>query len=131
MSGNVRTAAMYGAGMAATGTAALYQMRKPIDESKRVDVEENRIASLGFGKKATDEAIQYAKAMKTFGTSTLDNLTLVRDGVTAFGDVHHAQWVAPTLAKMKFANEAMYGDHGVENEKNSWICLKSSKCVMV
>lgn len=124
MSGNVRTAAMYGAGMAATGTAALYQMRKPIEESKRVDVEENRIASLGFGKKATDEAIQYAKAMKTFGTSTLDNLTLVRDGVTAFGDVHHAQWVAPTLAKMKFANEAMYGDHGVENEKKFMDMLK-------
>lgn len=124
MSGNVRTAAMYGAGMAATGAAAFYQMRKPIDESKRVDVEENRIASLGFGKKATDEAIQYAKAMKTFGTSTLDNLTLVRDGVTAFGDVHHAQWVAPTLAKMKFANEAMYGDHGVENEKKFMDMLK-------
>lgn len=124
MSGNVRTAAMYGAGMTATGAAALYQMRKPIDESKRVDVEENRIASLGFGKKATEEAIQYAKAMKTFGTSTLDNLTLVRDGVTAFGDVHHAQWVAPTLAKMKFANEAMYGDHGVENEKKFMDMLK-------
>lgn len=124
MSGNVRTAAMAGAGMAATGSAALFAMRKPIDESKRVDIEENRIASLGFGKKATDEAIQYAKAMKTFGTSTLDNLTLVRDGVTAFGDVHHAQWVAPTLAKMKFANEAMYGDHGVENEKKFMDMLK-------
>ncbi len=124
ISGNVQTAALYGAGMTATGAAALYQMRKPIDESKRVDVEENRIASLGFGKKSTEEAIQYAKAMKTFGTSTLDNLTLVRDGVTAFGDVHHAQWVAPTLAKMKFANEAMYGDHGVENEKKFMDMLK-------
>ncbi|HHP7890642.1 TPA: phage tail tape measure protein [Acinetobacter baumannii] len=124
ISGNVRTAALYGAGMTATGAAALYQMRKPIDESKRVDVEENRIASLGFGKKSTEEAIQYAKAMKTFGTSTLDNLTLVRDGVTAFGDVHHAQWVAPTLAKMKFANEAMYGEHGVENEKKFMDMLK-------
>lgn len=124
MSGNVRTAAMAGAGMAATGSAALFAMRKPIEESKSVDVEQNRIASLGFGKKATDEAIQYARAMKTFGTSTLDNLTLVRDGVTAFGDVHHAQWVAPTLAKMKFANEAMYGDHGVENEKKFMDMLK-------
>ncbi|MCZ3210683.1 phage tail tape measure protein [Acinetobacter baumannii] len=124
ISGNVRTAALYGAGMTATGAAAFYQMRKPIDESKRVDVEENRIASLGFGKKSTEEAIQYAKSMKTFGTSTLDNLTLVRDGVTAFGDIHHAQWVAPTLAKMKFANEAMYGDHGAENEKKFMDMLK-------
>ncbi|PZT84645.1 MAG: phage tail tape measure protein [Acinetobacter sp.] len=121
---NARTAGMTGMLMAGAGVGTLYAMRKPIDESKRVDIEENRIASLGFGKQATEEAIQYARAMKTFGTSTLDNLTLVRDGVTAFGDVHHAQWVAPTLAKMKFANEAMYGDHGVENEKKFMDMLK-------
>lgn len=121
---NARTAGMTGMMMAGAGVGTLYAMRKPIDESKRVDIEENRIASLGFGKQATEEAIQYARAMKTFGTSTLDNLTLVRDGVTAFGDVYHAQWVAPTLAKMKFANEAMYGDHGVENEKKFMDMLK-------
>lgn len=62
--------------------------------------------------------------MQTFGTSTLDNLQLVRDGVTAFADVHHAQMVAPTLAKMKFANEAMYGDSGAENEKKFMDMLK-------
>lgn len=121
---NARTAGMTGMLVAGAGVGTLYAMRKPIDESKRVDIEENRIASLGFGKQATEEAILYARAMKTFGTSTLDNLTLVRDGVTAFGDVHHAQWVAPTLAKMKFANEAMYGDHGVENEKKFMDMLK-------
>lgn len=121
---NARTAAAYGAGAVATGVGALYSMRKPIDETKRMDVEENRIASLGLGKEATKEAVQYAKAMKTFGTSTLDNLQLVRDGVTAFADVHHAQMVAPTLAKMKFANEAMYGDSGAENEKKFMDMLK-------
>ena len=62
--------------------------------------------------------------MKTFGTSTLDNLQLVRDGVTAFADVHHAQMVAPTLAKMKFSNKAMYGDDGAENEKKFMDMLK-------
>jgi hypothetical protein len=123
--GHTRTAAMYGAGAVATGVGAIYSMRKPIEESKGVDVEQNRIASLGLGKDATKEAIEYAKAMKTFGTSTLDNLTLVRDGVTAFADVHHAQLVAPMLAKMKFANEAMYGnEHGAENEKKFMDMLK-------
>ncbi|MEG2569100.1 MAG: phage tail tape measure protein, partial [Acinetobacter sp.] len=102
----------------------MYQMRKPIDETKHVEVEENRIASLGLGKESTKEAIQYAKAMKTFGTSTLDNLQLVRDGVTAFADVHHAKMVAPTLAKMKFSNKAMYGDDGAENEKKFMDMLK-------
>jgi phage-related protein len=116
--GRLRSAAGYGMGAAMTGAGAIYTMRKPIDESKRTDVEEHRIASLGLGNKATKEAIKYAKAMDTFGTSTLDNLTLMRDGITAFGDVHHAEMVAPTLAKMKFANEAMFGSEGgAENEK--------------
>ncbi len=124
MASNARTAGMYGVGAAATGVGAMYQLRKPIHETKHMDVEENRIASLGLGKEATKEAIEYAKAMETFGTSTLDNLQLVRDGVTAFADVHHAQMVAPTLAKMKFANEAMYGDSGAENEKKFMDMLK-------
>jgi len=123
-SGNLRSAAMYGTGAALSGVGVMYQMRKPIDETKRTDVEENRIASLGLGKEATEEAIKYARAMRTFGTSTLDNLQLVRDGVTAFADVHHAKMVAPTLAKMKFANEAMYGDTGAENEKKFMDMLK-------
>ncbi|HCM9740031.1 TPA: phage tail tape measure protein [Acinetobacter baumannii] len=124
-SSNVRSAAMYGTGAAFTGAGVLYSMRKPIEESKGVDTEQNRIASLGLGKEATAEAINYARAMKTFGTSTRDNLQLVRDGVTAFADVHHAKMVAPTLAKMKFANEAMFGnEHGEENERKFMDMLK-------
>lgn len=116
--GHTKTAAMYGAGAAATGIGALYAMRKPIDETKRMDITENRIGALGLGKDATKEATQYARAMKTFGTSTLDNMGLMLDGVTAFADVHHAKMVAPTLAKMKFGNEAMFGaEQGAENER--------------
>ena len=116
--GHTKTAAMYGAGAAATGVGALYAMRKPIDETKRMDITENRIGALGLGKDATKEATQYARAMKTFGTSTLDNMGLMLDGVTAFADVHHAKMVAPTLAKMKFGNEAMFGaEQGAENER--------------
>lgn len=123
--GRLRAAAGYGVGAAMTGAGALYSMRKPIEESKHVDVEENRIGALGLGKKATKEATDYAKAMKTFGTSTLDNLTLMRDGITAFADVHHAEMVAPTLAKMKFGNEAMFGSEGgAENEKKFMDMLK-------
>lgn len=116
--GHTKTAAMYGAGAAATGVGALYAMRKPIDETKRMDITENRIGALGLGKDATQEATKYARAMKTFGTSTLDNMGLMLDGVTAFADVHHAKMVAPTLAKMKFGNEAMFGaEQGAENER--------------
>lgn len=117
--------AMYGTSMAMTGAVGMYQLTKPVNEAKHVQTEQARIASLGLGQKTTDEAIKYAKAMQTFGTSTLDNLQLMRDGITAFADLHHAELVAPTLAKMKFANKAMYGEEkGAENEKKFMDMLK-------
>lgn len=123
--GKLRTAAMAGMGAAVTGGAALYQMRKPIDESKRYDVEQNRIAAIGLGDDVAKKAVKYAKAMDTFGTSILDNTTLVRDGMTIFSDLHHAEMVAPVLAKMKFANEAMFGqEQGGENERKFMDMLK-------
>ena len=123
--GRLRAAAGYGMGADVTGAGALYSMRKPIEESKKMDISENRIGALGLGKEATKEATDYAKAMTTFGTSTLDNMNLVLDGVTAFADVHHAKMVAPMLAKMKFSNEAMFGqEHGAENEKKFMDMLK-------
>lgn len=116
-----------GSGMSAAmaGVAGLYALSKPINESKHFQTESARVASLGLGNVATVDAIKYAKAMKTYGTSTTENLQLIRDGMTAFADEHHAQMVAPILAKMKFANEAMYGaEKGSENEKKFMDMLK-------
>lgn len=123
--GNIRAAAGYGMGTAMAGAGALYSMRKPIEESKKMDISENRIASIGLGKEATKEATDFARSMKTFGTSAVDNMNLVLDGATAFADVHHAKMVAPMLAKMKFANEAMFGqEKGADNEKKFMDMLK-------
>ncbi|ENU92509.1 phage tail tape measure protein, TP901 family, core region [Acinetobacter vivianii] len=113
-----RSTAMYGAGAAASGVGALYLMNRPISESKRVDVEGNRIYALGLGDKVSQDAIKFAQGMKTFGTSIHDNMELMRDGITVFSDLHHAEMVAPTLAKMKFSNKAMFGhEKGEENER--------------
>ncbi|MRA09704.1 phage tail tape measure protein [Acinetobacter nosocomialis] len=107
------------------GVGLLYSLRQPINESKRVDVESNRIAALGLGENVTRKAVKYAEAMDTFGTSILDNMTLLRDGLTIFSDLHHAEMVAPTLAKMKFSNQAMFGhEKGEENERAFMDMLK-------
>ncbi|SCX53010.1 phage tail tape measure protein [Variovorax sp. EL159] len=117
--------AVAGAIAAGSGFAVLHGMRAPIEESKKFATEQQRIAALGLGDATTADAIKYAKAMKTYGTSTRDNLMLVRDGLTVFADLHHAEMVAPTLAKMKFANEAIYGEEqGHENEKKFMDMLK-------
>lgn len=124
-SGHLRSAAGYGMGAAMTGAGAMYMMSKPINESKRYDVEGNRIHALGLGDQVSKQAIKFAENMDTFGTSIYDNAVLVRDGMTIFSDLHHAEMVAPTLAKMKFSNQAMFGhEKGEENERAFMDMLK-------
>lgn len=118
-------AAMVGAGASAAAYGIGRGLYAPIQEGKHFALEESRVAALGLGDQATADAIKFAKAMKTYGTSATDNLTLVRDAMSIFADEHHAQMVAPLLAKMKFANEAMFGDeHGADNERKFMDMLK-------
>ncbi|NWD44455.1 phage tail tape measure protein [Pseudomonas yamanorum] len=118
-------AAMAGAAGMGTGYAIGRGLYAPLQEGKQFALEENRVAALGLGKEDTGKAIEFAKRMKTYGTSVTENLTLVRDAMTVFADEHEAEMVAPTLAKMKFANHAMYGEEeGSENERKFMDMLK-------
>ncbi|MDR9048901.1 phage tail tape measure protein [Burkholderia multivorans] len=101
--------AMTGYAAKATGMHLFGDLRETIDESKKAESEEMRIRALGLGDHASEDAKKYARAMNVYGVSTTDNLTMMRDALTIFADEHHAQMVMPTLAKMKFANEAMFG----------------------
>ncbi|RQR78678.1 phage tail tape measure protein [Burkholderia sp. Bp9015] len=105
-----------GANMAVTGYAArssgervLGGLFGTLDEAKKMTNERARITALGLGDHATADAEKYVRAMKMMGVSTSDNMTLMRDALSIFADEHHAQMVMPTLAKMKFANEALFG----------------------
>jgi hypothetical protein len=49
----------------------------------------------------------------------------MRDSLTVFADLHHAEMVLPTLAKIKFANAAMYGEEaGAEKGQTFMNMLK-------
>ncbi|MFZ6772296.1 hypothetical protein ACO0LB_06215 [Undibacterium sp. SXout7W] len=111
--------------MAMTGAAIGVPVIKSLGESKHFETEIQRIHALGLGEKTAADAIQYSQAMKTYGTSSLENLELMRDSLTVFADLHHAQMVLPTLAKMKFANAAMYGEEaGAEKGQTFMNMLK-------
>lgn len=99
--------AMFAGGL---GIAAMF--KAPLDEAKKFQNETERFRSLGLGEKINTDAVQFAKGMNTYGTSIRENLGLLRDAQTVFGDFHEAKMVTPLLAKMKFANAALYGDEG-------------------
>ncbi|MDN2695087.1 phage tail protein [Janthinobacterium sp. SUN073] len=110
--------AMAGAGATAAGAVMAMPIAKELHEAKHYQLEKARVNALGLGPKTSQQAIAFAKNMKTYGTSQNENLELVRDAMSIFGDLHHAEMVAPTLAKMKFANKAFFGaESGEENER--------------
>ncbi|MBB1614533.1 hypothetical protein A9978_19025 [Pseudomonas sp. UMC65] len=101
-----------GAVMAAGGLGIAAMFKAPLDEAKKFQNETERFRSLGLGDAVTADAVKFSKGMNTYGTSIRENLSLLRDAQTVFGDYHEAQMVTPLLAKMKFANAALYGDEG-------------------
>lgn len=108
-----------------TGVHLFGDLHETLDESKKAEGEAMRIKALGLGDHATEDAKKYARAMRVYGVSTTDNLTMMRDSLTIFADEHHAQMVMPTLAKMKFANESMFGAEDAQaNEEKFMNMLK-------
>lgn len=104
--------AAIGGAMVAGGLGLAMMFKAPLDEAKKFQNEVERFRSLGLGDKVTADAVTFAKGMDTYGTSIRENLGLLRDAQTVFGDFHEAKMVAPLLSKMKFANAALYGDEG-------------------
>ncbi|WP_435607725.1 hypothetical protein [Pseudomonas knackmussii] len=98
--------------MFAGGAAMTGLLKAPLEEARKFQNETQRFRSLGLGDTVTNDAVQFAKGMNTYGTSIRENLGLLRDAQTVFGDFHEAKMVAPLLARMKFANAALYGDEG-------------------
>lgn len=98
--------------MVGAGVGMLAMFKKPLDEAKAFQTEALRFASLGFGDKVNAQAVQFAQGMKTVGTSTRENMALLSDAMAVFKDLDHAKFAAPIMAKMKFANEAMFGESG-------------------
>ncbi|WP_175754506.1 phage tail tape measure protein [Burkholderia ambifaria] len=97
-----------------------------LDESKHAKLEEVRIQALGAGDHDTKKAIGFARKHKSYGVSTTENLTLMRDAMTILNDEHHAEMILPTLSKMKFANDALFGaEQGGDNEQKFINMLKA------
>ncbi|CAJ0696086.1 phage tail tape measure protein [Ralstonia wenshanensis] len=119
------TFAAAGAGASVAGAATAAPIWKGLGESKHYELEKTRMGALGLGDAATKESIEFAKQMKAYGVSQVDKADLMRDALSTFADAHHAEMVLPTLAKMKFANKAVFGQaQGADNERMFMDLLK-------
>lgn len=120
----LKTMGLIGGAAVTVGGLGLSLFSAPIEEAKKFQTEVARFASLGFGDKVTRDAEKFAVGMKTYGTSALENMTLVSDAMAVFKDLHHSEMAAPIMARMRFANQAVFGDGGKPNESKFMDMLK-------
>jgi hypothetical protein len=109
---SIQKLALKGGFMLGIGASGLALFKGPLEEAKKFQVEMERFKALGVGDAVSADAINFAKGMNTYGTSMRENLGLLRDAQSIFGNIDHAKFVAPLMAKMKFANSALFGEEG-------------------
>lgn len=98
-----------------------------IQASEKFQNQEYRISTLGQGQAQTQAAVNYAKNHQAYGVSQTDVLEQIRDGMTTFGSEAKAQELEPILARMKFANDALYGEE--QGEDRSRLFMDMMKAV--
>ena len=121
---DIKRLGMVGGGMAAAGGFGLMLFKAPLEEAKLFQTEAAKFSSLGFGDATNSQAIQFAKGMNTIGTSARDNMSIVGDAMAVFKDLNEAKMVAPLMAKMKFANEVIFGADSGDRDKKLMDMMK-------
>lgn len=102
----------------AVGTAGVVPLVSGIRAAQEMQTETARVEGLGLGEKATREALNFARTVRGYGTSQVAAVELMRDSLAAFGNVEDARNAIPTLEKIRFGNQALYGsERGGENTR--------------
>lgn len=109
-----RAAAYRSAGMSGLmgGMMMAAPMMAVVHEASAYQREMARIDALGLGSGVVQQADKFARSAHIIGNSTRDMAHAYGDAMAIFKDTHEADFVAPLIAKMKFANQALYGEEG-------------------
>ncbi|KVC58898.1 hypothetical protein WT10_10305 [Burkholderia stagnalis] len=94
------------------GTRILGGMGGALDEAKEYQQQTSQFRSLGIGESKLNEAISYANSIDVKGLSKLDKLKLLKETYTITRDMHHAEEMAPILARMKVGIESVMARRG-------------------
>lgn len=113
-----------GVGAMATGGAIMFGLGHSIEQAGHYQQDMLRIKALGMGDHVVEDSDKFARGMHKYGTSMRDNIDLMRDGLTIFADIHHAEMAVPVMQKMKFANAALFGEKGGEKTDQLYDMLK-------
>lgn len=119
-----KTAVAAGA-VAAMGFAGLRLFKAPIEEAKLYQTELQKIASLNLGAGVVAHADKFARSANIIGNSARQMAEQYGDALAIFKNTHEADFVAPIMAKLNFANHALYGEGGASRTNAMYGLLKA------
>ncbi|WP_207003909.1 phage tail tape measure protein [Trinickia mobilis] len=96
-----------------TGAHILGSVGNTLNEAKAYEQQVSQFRALGVGESKLKDAITFADNIDVKGLSKLDKLKLLKETYTITRDMHHAEEMAPILAKMKVGIESVMARRGL------------------
>ncbi|QEL18713.1 phage tail tape measure protein [Limnoglobus roseus] len=114
----IKTLGLAGAIFGGIGYAGLHALGKTLDAAKEYQQALAQFKAVGLGDSINSDADKFARGASVIGASATDLIRTTRDLHTALGDYGMAKSLAPQIAQMKFANQAVFGSHGMDFSEN-------------
>ncbi|ECJ8612198.1 hypothetical protein FQB19_16545 [Salmonella enterica] len=120
-----RNSMLIGGGISvAKGTAGLYALNKPLDESKHYQQEVSQFRALGVDDKTIRDAQQFSDSLNVIGNSVTDNMRTLKEAHSVLRHYDEAKMVTPELLKMQYATKFMTAGQGEVLRDQSQAVLK-------
>ncbi|EFS7077226.1 hypothetical protein HW008_002778 [Salmonella enterica] len=120
-----RNSMLIGGGITmAKGTAGLYVLNKPLDESKHYQQEVSQFRALGVDDKTIRDAQQFSDSLNVIGNSVTDNMRTLKEAHSVLRHYDEAKMVTPELLKMQYATKFMTAGQGEVLRDQSQAVLK-------
>ncbi|ECS8972080.1 hypothetical protein CWK38_11005 [Salmonella enterica subsp. enterica serovar Oslo] len=120
-----RNSMLIGGGITmAKGTAGLYALNKPLDESKHYQQEVSQFRALGVDDKTIRDAQQFSDSLNVIGNSVTDNMRTLKEAHSVLRHYDEAKMVTPELLKMQYATKFMSAGQGEILRDQSQAVLK-------
>ena len=103
-----------GAILGGAGYAGLHVLGKTLEAAKEYQQAFAQFKSLNLGDAINTQADKFARGSSVIGASATDLMQTTRDLTTVLGDFGLAQKLAPGFSQLKYANQAVYGGHGMD-----------------
>ena len=103
-----------GAILGGIGYAGLHALGKTVEAAKEYRQALAQFQSLNLGDAINTQADKFARGSSVIGASATDLMKTTRDLTTVLGDFGLAKQLAPGFSQLKFANQAVYGGHGMD-----------------